>query len=48
MAPDDINREMLDWLCETPIDFVSLGSVYDILNIGSAELLPLSRHYEAQ
>ncbi|MCK0142817.1 NAD(P)/FAD-dependent oxidoreductase [Aliiroseovarius sp. F20344] len=48
MAPEDRNREMLDWLCETPIDFVSLGSVYDILHIGWSEPLPLSRPYEAQ
>ena len=48
MAPGDSNREMLDWLSEAPIDFVSLGSIYDILHIGSAEPLSLSRPYEAQ
>lgn len=48
MAPGDRNREMLDWLSETPIDFVSLGSIYDTLHIGSAEPLSLSRPYEAQ
>ena len=48
MAPGDRIRDLLDWLCETPIDFVSLGSVYDILHIGAAEPLSLSRPYEAQ
>ena len=48
LAPDDHAREMLDWLCDTPIEFVSLGAVYDALHIGSAEPLFLSRPYEAQ
>ncbi len=48
MSPDDKLRELLDWICDTPMDFVSLGSVYDILHIGSAPPLPLSRPYEAQ
>ena len=48
VAPGDRGRELLDWLCDTPIDFVSLGSIYDILHIGSAEPLSLSRPYEAQ
>ena len=48
MAPGDRDRALLDWLSDTPIDFVSLGSVYDIVHIGSAEPLSLSRPYEAQ
>ncbi|WP_298470895.1 NAD(P)/FAD-dependent oxidoreductase [uncultured Erythrobacter sp.] len=48
MAPGDAMRNRLDWLCDTPIEFVSLGSVYDILHIGSAEPLALTRPYEAQ
>lgn len=48
LAPEDRARELLDWLCDTPIEFVSLGSIYDILHIGSAEPLSLSRPYEAQ
>ena len=48
MAPGDTSREMLDWLSDTPIDFVSLGSIYDTLHIGSTEPLSLSRPYEAQ
>jgi len=48
MAPGDRMRELLDWLCDTPMEFVSLGSVYDVLQIGSAEPLSLSRPYEAQ
>jgi phytoene dehydrogenase-like protein len=48
LAPGDRERDLLDWLSDTPIDFVPLGSVYDILHIGSAEPLSLSRPYEAQ
>ncbi len=48
MAPGDPMREKLDWLCDTPIEFVSLGSVYDILHIGSGQPLALTRPYEAQ
>ncbi|MGP1352512.1 MAG: phytoene desaturase family protein [Parasphingopyxis sp.] len=48
VAPEDHARAMIDWLADTPIDFVSLGSVYDTLHIGSAEPLSLSRPYEAQ
>ncbi len=48
VAPGDQTRDMLDWLCDTPLDFEPLGSVYDIIHIGSAAPLPLSRPYEAQ
>jgi len=48
MAPEDQERRLLDWLCDTPMDFVSLGSIYDVVHIGSAEPLSLSRPYEAQ
>lgn len=48
VAPEDQVRDLLDWLCDTPIDFAPLGSVYDNLHIGSAEPLSLSRPYEAQ
>lgn len=48
VAPGDRARELIDWLSDTPIDFVSLGAVYDTLHIGSAEPLSLSRPYEAQ
>lgn len=48
MAPDDRMRQFLDWLCDTPMEFVSLGAVYDVLHIGSSEPLALSRPYEAQ
>ncbi len=48
VAPGDRARELLDWLSDTPIEFVSLGSIYDTLHIGSAEPLTLSRPYEAQ
>ena len=48
VAPEDHARGLLDWLADTPIEFVSLGAVYDTLHIGSAEPLSLSRPYEAQ
>ena len=48
IAPGDPARELLDWLSEAPIEFVPLGSIYDILHIGSAEPLSLSRPFEAQ
>ncbi len=48
LAPGDRIRELLDWLCDTPIEFVSLGSIYDTIHIGSSEPLTLSRPYEAQ
>ncbi len=48
MAPEDRVRELIDWLSDTPIDFVPLGSIYDNVHIGSAEPLALSRPYEAQ
>ena len=48
MAPGDRARALLDWLCDTPIDFAPLGSVYDTLHIGDAEPLSLTRPYEAQ
>ncbi|WP_078059441.1 phytoene desaturase family protein [Tropicimonas marinistellae] len=48
LAPEDHERELLDWLSDTPMDFVSLGAIYDIVHIGSGEPLTLSRPYEAQ
>ena len=48
IAPGDHARDLLDWLSDTPIEFESLGSIYDTLHIGSAEPLSLSRPYEAQ
>ncbi|MEO1040087.1 MAG: NAD(P)/FAD-dependent oxidoreductase [Pseudomonadota bacterium] len=48
MSPDDLIRQRLDALCDTPMEFVSLGAVYDYLHIRSSEPLALSRPYEAQ
>mgnify|MGYP002622939492 FL=1 len=48
VAPDDRERDILDWLSETPIEFASMGAVYDNLHIGDAPPLALSRPYEAQ
>jgi len=48
VAPGDDARDLLDWLSETPIEFVSLGAIYDTLHMGSAKPLSLSRPYEAQ
>ncbi len=48
VAPEDRERHMLDWLSDTPIEFTSMGSIYDNLHIGDAAPLSLSRPYEAQ
>ena len=48
VAPGDRERDILDWLSDTPIEFTSMGAVYDNLHIGDAEPLALSRPYEAQ
>ncbi|WP_347310693.1 phytoene desaturase family protein [Defluviimonas sp. SAOS-178_SWC] len=48
IAPGDRERDILDWLSDTPIEFTSMGAIYDNLHIGDAEPLALSRPYEAQ
>jgi all-trans-retinol 13,14-reductase len=48
LAPDDSEKELLDWLCATPMEFASMGAVYDTLHVGDSEPLRLSRPYEAQ
>lgn len=48
VAPEDRERHMLDWLSDSPIEFTSMGSIYDNLHIGDAAPLSLSRPYEAQ
>ena len=48
VAPGDRERDILDWLSDTPIEFTSMGAVYDNLHIGNAAPLALSRPYEAQ
>lgn len=48
VAPGEPQRDVLDWLCDTPIEFASMGSIYDVLHIGNTEPLLLSRPYEAQ
>ncbi len=48
LAPGDPEKELLDWLCATPMEFASMGAVYDILHIGDREPLRLSRPFEAQ
>lgn len=48
VAPGDRERDILDWLSDTPIAFTSMGAVYDNLHIGDAGPLALSRPYEAQ
>ncbi len=48
IAPGDRERAILDWLSDTPIEFTSMGAVYDNLHIGDAPPLPLSRPFEAQ
>ena len=48
IAPGDRERDILDWLSDTPMEFASMGAVYDNLHIGDAPPLALSRPYEAQ
>lgn len=48
LAPDEPERYLLDWLCDTPMEFASMGAVYDTLHLGEKEPLRLSRPFEAQ
>ena len=48
VAPGDREREILNWLSDTPIELASMGAVYDNLHIGEAPPLALSRPYAAQ
>lgn len=48
LAPGDFIRGLIDGISDTQIEFVSLGSVYDILHIGASDPLSLSRPFEAQ
>ncbi len=48
VAPGEHMRQLLDWLSDTPIDLEPMGAIYDILHIGDAKPLALSRPYEAQ
>ena len=48
LAPGDRERALLDWLSDTPIEFTSMGAVYDNLHIGDSAPIALSRPYEAQ
>jgi all-trans-retinol 13,14-reductase len=48
VAPEDRERDILDWLADTPIEFTSMGAVYDNLHIGDAAPLALSRPFEGQ
>jgi len=48
VAPDEPERQILDWLCDTPIELSPMGAIYDVLHIGDAEPLLLSRPHEAQ
>ncbi len=47
MAPGDRMRDLLNFICDTPMEFVSLGAIYDVVHIGSEKPLSLSRPYEA-
>ena len=47
VAPEDRERRILDWLSDTPLEFASMGAIYDNLHIGDAAPLALSRPYEA-
>lgn len=47
-GPDESERDMLNWLCESPIELAPVGTVYDTLHIGDAAPLMLSRPASAQ
>lgn len=47
LAPGQVGRELLDWLCDTPIELAPVGSVFGILHMRDADPLPLSRSFEA-
>ena len=47
-GPDESERAMLNWLCESPIELAPMGPVYDTLHIGDAAPLKLSRPAAAQ
>ena len=47
-GPDESEKAMLDWLCDSPIELAPIGSVYDTLHIGNANPLKLSRPASAQ
>ena len=48
LAPGQWMHQVLDRLCDTPIELASIGAVFDVLHIGDAEPLEVSRPYEAQ
>ena len=48
LAPGEPERKLLDWLCESPIELAPMGAIYDVLHIGDAEPLSLSRPAESQ
>lgn len=47
-GPEVSERDMLDWLCDSPIELAPIGPVYDTLHIGDATPLQLSRPASAQ
>ncbi len=48
VAPDDRERGLIDWLAHTPMEFESMGAVYDNLHLADNPPLALSRPFEAQ
>ena len=41
LAPGEPEKDLLDWLCAKPIEFASMGAVYDTLHVGDSEPLRL-------
>ncbi|MCA9050609.1 MAG: NAD(P)/FAD-dependent oxidoreductase [Planctomycetaceae bacterium] len=48
LGPDGAEKAVLDWLCDSPIEFAPVGPVYDTLHIGDSDPLQLSRPMAAQ
>jgi all-trans-retinol 13,14-reductase len=47
-GPDQSEKAILDWLCDSPIELAPVGAVYDTLHIGDSAPLKLSRPMAAQ
>ncbi len=48
VGPEDRERALIDWLAHKPMEFESMGSVYDNLHLKDAPPIALSRPFEAQ
>ena len=47
-GPEESEKAILDWLCDSPIELAPVGAVYDTLHIGDSDPLQLSRPVASQ